>query len=441
MSQLHVTPIKKLKAELQLPGDKSISHRSVMFAGLSAGTTRITGFLPSEDCLCTLKIIQALGTPIERIDDTTFTVHGRGGKFLKPAEPLDCGNSGTTMRLMSGILASQPFETSLYGDASLTRRPMKRVVEPLTRMGAKITCTGDGFRAPLTIHGNKLTGIDYHTPVPSAQVKSCILLAGLAAEGKTSVEEDLPSRDHTERLLKHFHASTIQEERKTLVYGGHTLQAEDIQVPGDFSSAAFWLVAAACMPRAKLYLHNIGLNPTRTGLLNILMRMGASITEQVKSSSPEPIGSLSIQEGTILRATEIGGDEIPNVIDEIPILAVAAALSDGTTIIRDAKELRVKESDRLASLATNLRQFGVPVEEHPDGLTIEGQAKLKGARVTSFGDHRIAMACAILGLFASGETIIEDTDCIATSYPTFTRHLKMIMTGKPVHDIAELAHP
>lgn len=435
MSQLRVSSIRRMKAEFQLPGDKSISHRSAIFTSLAAGPSRITGFLPSEDCLCTLRIMQALGTQIERLDETTFSVQGRNRKFLKPAEALDCGNSGTTMRLMAGILAAQSFETTMFGDASLTRRPMKRVVDPLTSMGAKITCKGENFRAPLVIQGSPLKGISYHTPIPSAQVKSCVLLAGLLAEDKTSVEEDLPSRDHTERMLRHFHASMAQEDRKTTVYGGHTLQAENIDVPGDFSSAAFWLVAAAALPGGRLFLHNVGLNPTRTGLLNILMRMGASITEQIRVAGPEPVGNLLIQEGSALHATEIGGDEIPNVIDEIPILAVAAALAEGTTLIRDAQELRVKESDRLKSLATNLRAFGVPVEEHPDGLTIEGKAPLHGARVTSYGDHRIAMASAILGLFAKGETIVDDVDCIATSYPTFPKHLELIKSGKPVKDI------
>lgn len=404
-----------------------MSHRAIMFAGLADGPTRVTGFLPSEDCLSTLHAMQALGVEIDSVDATTHIVQGRAGKLLAPAEPLDCGNSGTTMRLLSGILAGQPFTSRLFGDASLSKRPMKRVKEPLERMGAVIRCEGANDRPPLEITGGPLRGIDYTTPVASAQLKSALLLAGLQASGKTRVTEPTASRDHTERMLRHFHAHLVIEGHSVTVHGGTRLHGQDFHVPGDFSSAAFWLVAAAAMPGARLKITNVGLNPTRTGLLNVLLRMGAQIRESVGSEAVEPCGTLEITEGAQLKGTEIGGAEIPNVIDEIPILAVAAALAKGRTVIKDAAELRVKESDRLAAIATNFRAFGVPIEETPDGLIIEGGAPLHAAKVPSYGDHRIAMASAILGLFADGASIIEDTACIHTSYPTFEKHLAEIL--------------
>jgi len=306
---------------------------------------------------------------------------------------------------------------------------MKRVKEPLERMGAAIRCEGADHRPPIEITGGPLRGIDYQTPVASAQLKSALLLAGLQAEGKTRVTEPTASRDHTERMLRHFHAHLAIEGWSVTVHGGTRLHAQDFHVPGDFSSAAFWLVAAAALPGAHLKITNAGLNPTRTGLLNVLLRMGAQLRESVASDSLEPCGTLEILEGTQLKGTEIGGDEIPNIIDEIPILAVAAALAQGRTVIKDAAELRVKESDRLAAVATNFRAFGVPIEETPDGLIIEGGAPLHAAKVPSYGDHRIAMASAILGLFADGASAIEDTACIRTSYPTFEKHLAEILDG------------
>jgi 3-phosphoshikimate 1-carboxyvinyltransferase len=429
MSQLKVYRIRKLNAEFEMPGDKSMSHRAIMFAGLADGPTRVTGFLPSEDCLCTLHAMQALGVEIDSIDDTTHIVQGRDAHFLAPGEPLDCGNSGTTMRLLTGLLAAQPFTTRLFGDASLTKRPMKRVKEPLERMGARIRCEGANDRPPLEITGGPLQGIDYTTPVASAQLKSALLLAGLQASGKTRVTEPTASRDHTERMLRHFHAHLDIEGHSVTVHGGTRLHGQDFHVPGDFSSSAFWLVAAAALPGARLKITKVGLNPTRTGLLNVLLRMGAQLRESIESDSTEPCGTLEIIEGGPLKGTEIGGDEIPNVIDEIPIIAVAAALAQGRTVIKDAAELRVKESDRLAAIATNFRAFGVPIEETPDGLIIEGGAPLHAAKVPSYGDHRIAMASAILGLFADGVSIIEDTACIRTSYPTFEKHLGEILDG------------
>lgn len=429
MSKIKVYRIRKLSADFEMPGDKSMSHRSMMMAGMADGVTRVTGFLPSEDCLSTLHAMQALGVEIDSISPTEYLVHGRNGKFRAPGEPLDCGNSGTTMRLMAGLLSGQPFSTKLFGDASLSRRPMKRIKAPLEAMGATIHCEGTDDRPPIEVRGGQLKAIDYTTPVPSAQLKSAILLAGLQAKGSTRVTEKTLSRDHTERMLRHFHANLVQEGTSITVHGGTTLHAHDFKVPGDFSSAAFWLVAAASMPGAHLKIRNVGLNPTRTGLLTILLRMGAQLRESINENSTESCGTLEITEGTRLKGTEIGGAEIPNVIDEIPIIAVAAALAQGKTVIKDAAELRVKESDRLAAIATNFRAFGVPIEETPDGLIIEGGAPLHAARVPSYGDHRIAMSSAILGLFAEGASIVDDTDCIMTSYPTFEKHLAEVLDG------------
>ncbi len=425
MNHLRIIPSPKIDGEITVPGDKSISHRAVIFASLAHGPTRVTGFLPGEDCLCTLRALQAMGAQIEIIDETTLLIEGIKGAFKAPWEPLDCGNSGTGMRLLAGLLAGQPFASKLFGDASLSRRPMKRIIDPLTKMGAKITATGDKHTPPLAIEGTPLTGIDYKSPVASAQVKSCVLIAGLLAQGTTRVTDPIQSRDHTERLLAHFYAPAQVEGLTVTVRGGNKLHGNDLQVPGDFSSAAFWLVAAAATPGSRLTIRNVGLNPTRTGLLNVLIRMGAQIREHVEAPSAEPFGTLEVI-GTRLHGVEIGGAEIPNIIDEIPILSVAAALADGQTTIRDAKELRVKESDRIKAMATNLRAFGVPVVEQPDGMIVDGGHLIRHAKVESFGDHRIAMACAVLALSADHPSRIEDTDCIATSYPGFEKHLEFL---------------
>jgi 3-phosphoshikimate 1-carboxyvinyltransferase len=430
-SSLTVRPVRHLGGEISVPGDKSLSHRAVLFAALADGTTTITGFLPGEDCICTMRALQAMGCVIELESKTKLIVHGLDGKLLAPLEPLDCGNSGTAMRLMAGVLAAQPFKSRLIGDVSLSGRPMQRIVDPLRLMGAKIHGQGDKHTAPLEIEGGELKGIDYTLPVASAQLKSCLLLAGLFAHGTTSVTEKVPTRDHTERLLAHFHAPpTIEPEkngpgRTVRVRGGSRLHARDFQVPGDFSSAAFWIVAAAVLPGANLTIVQLGMNETRTGLISVLSRMGAQLYETISDSSREPIGNLRVQ-GRRLRGTKIAGAEVANVIDELPIIAAAAALAEGDTEIRDAKELRVKETDRIKAMAGNLREFGVKVTEHDDGMTIHGGSTLTGARVNSFGDHRIAMACAVLGLFSKGETTIEDTACIATSYPTFQQDLMKI---------------
>jgi 3-phosphoshikimate 1-carboxyvinyltransferase len=432
-SVLTVRHARALGGEISVPGDKSLSHRAVLFSALADGRTIIDGFLPGEDCVCTMRALQAMGCVIETDSKTRLIVHGVDGKLQPPLEPLDCGNSGTAMRLMAGVLAGQPFASRLVGDPSLSGRPMKRIVDPLRLMGAKIGGRGEKHTAPLEIEGRPLTGIEYTLPVPSAQLKSCLLLAGLFATGTTSITEKTLSRDHTERLLAHFHAPPVIDPgpdgvgRTIRVRGGTRLHGHDFNVPGDFSSAAFWIAAAAAMPGADLTLTNLGLNGTRTGLLSVLLRMGAHIHEGVSDSSCEPFGTVRVY-GRKLHATKIAGAEIANVIDELPIIAVAAALAEGDTEIRDARELRVKETDRIAAMASNLRAFGVPVTEFDDGMTIHGGFPLTGARVPSFGDHRIAMACAVLGLFSKGETTITEAACIATSYPPFEEDLNKIAT-------------
>ena len=434
MASLKSKKLKSIPAEITVPGDKSISHRSAMFAGLAKGTTVIDGFLPSEDCLCTVHAMQALGATVEPLEEVEgiglvkLAITGNGMKLKAPSKPVDCGNSGTTIRLLSGILAGQNFKTELFGDASLSRRPMKRVADPLGQMGAKITGQGEKICAPLTVEGGNLKSIYYKLPVASAQVKSAILLAGLFAQGKTTVVEPVPTRNHTERLFTHFGIKWLREDDCVTVYGGQEPRATDIVVPGDISSAAFWMVAAAATPGAQITLKNVGLNPTRTGIIKVLLRMGALVTSSETHSDGEPRGNITVRGGD-LNATVIGGAEIPNVIDELPILAVAGALARGKTLIRDASELRVKETDRIAAVAQNLRAMGVTVTEHPDGMEIEGGAKVQGATRPCWGDHRIAMAFLVAGLFAEGTTTIEGTECIATSYPGFEHHLDLFLLG------------
>jgi 3-phosphoshikimate 1-carboxyvinyltransferase len=433
-----------IQAELEVPGDKSISHRAVMLASMSNGTCVIKGFLSSEDCLSTVNAMRALGVEIEIADETTLVVHGRRRDFKKPRQAIDCGNSGTTMRLLAGIVAGLPFTTRLVGDASLSRRPMDRIMKPLAMMGAKISAEGKNTRPPLLIEGAPLRPIHYVSPVASAQVKSAVLLAGLSAKGKTSVTEPSQSRDHTENMFEYFLVRPQRQGLTVSIFGEQTPESRDFQVPGDISSAAFWLVAAAAQPRSHLLVKNVGLNSTRTGVLAVLLRMGAHVSEIIETEEAEPMGTIEMKGGR-LRGTEIKGTEIPNVIDEIPILAVAAALASGRTVISDAGELRVKETDRLAAIATNLRAMGAHVAETEDGLTIDGGFLLQGARLDSFGDHRIAMAFAIAGLFAEGETVITNTECVNTSYPKFYETLDgliripsapqiPVITSLPAHD-------
>lgn len=428
MSDLRVKKVKDFTAELKVPGDKSISHRALMFSALSNGPCEITGFLAGEDCISTRRALEAMGVQVEDLGSggTHIRVHGCRGEFTAPERPIDCGNSGTTIRLLSGILAGCPFEVQLTGDDSLSRRPMKRVALPLEKMGARVRGKGDKCFPPLLVKGReKLMPIDYVSPVASAQVKSAIMLAGLRADGKTSVTEPHPSRDHTERMLNYLLVKNVREGDTVSIWGGQTPESRDIAVPGDISSAAFWIVAAAARDGARLLIDNVGLNPTRTGILGVMTRMGAKLIERVDESGCEPVGSIEVVGGRLV-GTEIGGKEIPTLIDEIPILAVAAALAEGKTVIKDAQELRVKESDRISTVAENLRRMGVTVEEFGDGMEITGTDRLEGAEIHSLGDHRIAMAFAIAGLFAEGETTIRGVECIETSYPGFIRELEQL---------------
>jgi len=429
-----------METEITVPGDKSISHRAVMFAALSNGACKITNFLEGADCLSTLEAFRQLGVNIERPEPGIIVVHGSHGQLTAPSAAIDCGNSGTTMRLMAGILAAQPFASTLTGDASLTGRPMRRVIEPLTQMGAKITAEGPGDTPPLRIEGGPLKAITYQSPVASAQVKSAILLAGLKASGITTVIEPAPSRDHSERMLEYFLVKLRREtkrptphsrpvECRVSMLGQQQIESREFTVPGDISSASFWLVAAAAQPGSRLLIKNVGLNPTRTGILGVLVRMGACIREVVDIvEHGEPSGVVDVK-GNVLHGTVIEGAEIANVIDELPILAVAGALATGETIIRDAKELRVKETDRISAIATNLKALGAEVEETEDGMIIRGGKPLKGAKLQSFGDHRIAMAFAIAGLFAKGTTVIEDVGCVQISYPNFAETLRLVQKG------------
>jgi 3-phosphoshikimate 1-carboxyvinyltransferase len=376
--------------------------------------------------------MQDLGIEIAQADDTTLIVHGTRGNFQPASRPIDCGNSGTLMRLLCGIAATLPFETKLVGDASLSSRPMRRVVEPLAQMGASISVSGTKGTAPLVIQGNRLRPVRYLLPVASAQVKSAILFAALNASGKTTVIEPVTTRDHTERMMAYYLVQSQREKQgkgfAISLYGDQVPESRDFTVPGDISSAAFWLVAAAAQEGSDLLVRDVGLNETRTGILSVLLRMGAHVREVIEDFDQlEPRGQVRIQGGR-LRGTIIEGEEVPNVIDEIPILAVAGALAQGKTIIRDAKELRAKETDRLAAIAANLTEMGVEVVELEDGLEIYGGAPLLGARLKSYGDHRIAMAFAIAGMFADKGTLIEDVDCIDTSYPGFAEQLQRFLT-------------
>lgn len=432
--ELRVRRSKHLGGEISVPGDKSISHRAVMLASLADGDCRIEGFLPSEDCLATVAAMQSLGVSIDVLEQSSLgpeclLVHGRGMVAEVPSGDIDCGNSGTTMRLMSGILSGQGFASRLVGDESLSKRPMGRVIRPLSDMGADIKAEGEGGSAPLSVLGGNLQGIRYELPVASAQVKSAVLLAGLFAEGLTTVIQPVETRDHTERMLDSFQVITRTDGREISIAGGQRIQPCNFVVPGDISSASFWLAAASALPGSQLKIHNVGLNPTRSGVLEVLTGMGANITSSVvNDGSGERVGDITVC-GEGLHGVEISGGIVANIIDELPILAVAAALAEGTTVIRDAGELRVKETDRIAAVARNLQAMGADIEEFDDGMRISGGKTLHGACIESYGDHRIAMAFAVAGLFADGETVIENADCIAVSYPGFESDLELLCSG------------
>ena len=418
--ELRIKRGPRVEAEITVPGDKSISHRAAIISALSNGICTLRGFLPSEDCMHTVNALRALGIEIEQPESDVLIVHGKKRVLQPPKEEINCGNSGTTMRLLAGLLAGQTFESRLVGDASLTRRPMDRIIEPLRRMGADIVAEGPEQTPPLRIRGGSLRGISYTSPIASAQVKSAVLLAGLFAKGKTTVDEPSASRNHTELIFNYFLIRTAKQgEDKISVFGDQVPESRDFAIPGDLSSAAFWLVAAAAQPGGHLLVRNIGLNDTRTALLGVLVRMGAQVREAVEDVDQfEPRGVVEVT-GAALKGTVIQGREIPQLIDELPILSVAGALASGTTIIRHAGELRVKETDRIAAIAHNLRALGVQVIELKDGLEIHGPAPLRGAKLPSFGDHRIAMAFSIAALRAYGETLIRGSECAAISYPAF----------------------
>lgn len=430
--ELVVSPARRLRGRVRVPGDKSISHRAALIGALARGDTVIHHFLRADDCLHTVSCLRALGVGIED-EGSRLIVRGMGPRWRAPMTPLDAGNSGTTMRLLAGILAGQPFQTELTGDASLRTRPMDRIVEPLSQMGARIVASGDGRFPPLRISGGSLRGITYTLPVASAQVKSAVLLAGLLAEGPTTVVEPTPTRDHTERMLAAFGAPIRRDGDRVSVTAA-ALRGHEVRVCGDISSAAFLLAAAAGMPGSELTIEHVGLNPTRTGFLDVLRALGAEVdVRQTGEDTGEPVGAVTVR-GRRLRGVRIGGSLIPRVIDELPVLCVIATAAEGETVISDAAELRVKESDRIAVIARGLRALGGEVEERPDGLTVYG-SRLHGGRVGSAGDHRIAMAFAVAGLLAGGPVTVEGAESIKVSFPEFGRVLQEVTGQKISRDL------
>lgn len=430
MSQVTVSDSKTLKGVFIPPGDKSISHRAVMFGALSEGESYYTHFLEAEDCLHTLEAFQEMGVraSVEK-GKGILRVQGAGlYGFKAPVKDLYFGNSGTTTRLMMGILAGQKFEAVLTGDDSLSSRPMRRVTEPLKKMGAQIKGRDNGNFAPLTIRGGKLQGIDFDNKLSSAQVKSAILLAGLFAEGSTRVMEKIPSRDHTERFLQASGANYRKDGDWLVVQKTQKLKPFQADIPGDISSAAFFMVGAAMTPGSEVRIEKVSLNATRTGILDVLKRMGAKINIQVTQQVPEPLGNIEIQ-GALLKGTGISKDEIPSLIDELPILMAAMAVAQGESLISGAQELRVKETDRIHSMVTNLKAVGASIDELPDGCVIRGVERLHGAVVPSFGDHRTAMSMAIANLVMDGGITIRDTACISTSFPSFFEHFDRLKKG------------
>lgn len=425
----------RLEGQIAAPSDKSISHRALIFNAIAKGTAHVSNLSASADVTSTMRCLRALGVRIEAEKDPEgkqgwYQVQGAGAAGLsEPPDVLDAGNSGTTTRLLSGVLAAQPFLSIITGDSSLRSRPMDRVVKPLRQMGAEITGRKGGSLAPLVIHGTSLHGIEHTLPVASAQVKSSLLLAGLYAQGETVLHQPAQSRDHTERMLRAMGAHLV-EDGLTIIVRPSELTALDIEVPGDISSAAFWLVAGACHPQASVTVTNVGVNPSRTGILDVLQQMGASITlRNHRTQGGEPVADIQVRSSQ-LQAVEVGGDLIPRMIDELPLLAVAACFAKGSTVIRDAQELRVKETDRISTTVQELSKLGARVEERPDGMVIHGTGKLSGARCRSHGDHRLAMSLAIAGLLASGETVVQGAQAAKVSYPEFWQHLRVIASPR-----------
>lgn len=429
---IEVKRLTKLKNGLNgtifVPGDKSISHRAVMFGAIAEGVTRITNFLQGEDCLSTIACFQKLGITIEQ-NGTDVTVYGKGLQGLvEPTEVLDVGNSGTTIRLMLGILANAPFHCTVIGDASIGKRPMKRVTAPLRQMGAKIDGREDGQFIPLSIRGGNIKGMHYSSPVASAQVKSAVLLAGLQGKGVTTVTEPLQSRDHTERMLRAFGCDVTVDGLTVSLQGEQKLSSANVEVPGDISSAAFFLAAGAIVPNSKIVLKNVGLNPTRTGILDVLSQMGANLLiDNIRNEEFEPCGDITV-ETSQLRGIEIGGTLIPRLIDEIPIIALLATQAEGITVIKDAEELKVKETNRIDTVVNELKKLGANIEATEDGMIVRGKMQLHGNMVNSYGDHRIGMMLGIAACIADGEVIIENSEAVAVSYPNFFQQLHMLQS-------------
>ncbi len=415
-----------LKGEVTIPGDKSISHRAVMFGALSSGTTEVTNFLQGADCLSTISCFQKLGINIENTPEKII-IHGKGLHSLSaPTEVLDAGNSGTTTRIISGILAGQKFDTVLTGDASIQRRPMKRIMDPLSQMGASITSLNGNGCAPLSIKGQPLKAIHYNSPVASAQVKSCVLLAGLYADGVTSVTEPVVSRNHTEIMLNYFGANVTTEQTTASICPNPVLSGQKVCVPGDISSAAYFIAAGLLVPNSEILIKNVGINDTRDGIIKVAKAMGADIELLNVNRDGEPTADLLVR-SSALHGTIVEGDIIPTLIDELPMIAVMAAFAEGTTIIRDAAELKVKESDRIAVMVENLSVLGCDIEALDDGMIIHGGKPLHGGTVDSHLDHRIAMSFAIAALCIDGETEIKNAECVNISYPDFYKDLEHLM--------------
>ncbi len=424
--------IYPLRGELEIPGDKSISHRAIMFGSLARGTTEVTHFLQGADCLSTISCFQKLGIEIENTSDKIL-IHGKGLHGLTaPTDILDCGNSGTTTRLISGILSGQNFTSSLTGDASIQKRPMKRIMEPLSKMGADITSIHKNNCAPLIIKGRSLKGIHYHSPIASAQVKSAILLAGLYAEGETQVTEPYVSRNHSEIMLSYFGANVKTENTTAILLPEPVLEGQKIAVPGDISSAAYFIAAGLLVPGSEILLKNVGINPTRDGILRVAKEMGGNIDLlNVNTGNGEPTADLLVK-FSALKGITIGGEIIPTLIDEIPIIAIMAAFAKGTTVIKDAAELKVKESNRIQVMVDNLRAMGADIESTDDGMIIHGGKDLHSAVIDSHKDHRIAMSFAIASLLADGHMTILDKECVDISFPGFYADLNRL-TGATFH--------
>lgn len=410
-----IQKIKKAIGQIKVPGDKSISHRAVMLGSLANGVTEISGFLKGADCLSTIDCFRKMGIDID-INGENVTVHGNGLRGLKkPDEMLYTGNSGTTTRLLCGILAGQNFDTSITGDASIQKRPMGRVVQPLSMMGAKI----ENEYCPLYITGTKLHGIDYKMPVASAQVKTAIILAGLYADGETVIHEIEKSRDHTELMLSAMGADLTVDNLDITVKPTNDLTAVNVDVPGDISSASFFLVLGAIMPNSQITVTNVGINPTRTGIIDVLKDMGADITlENVHTSAGETVANITVRSSS-LKGTTVGGDIIPRLIDELPIIAVAAVFADGQTVIKDAQELKVKETNRIRAVVDEFNKCGIDITETDDGMIINGGKSIHGADFKTYGDHRMAMSLTVLAQLADSESTLDDSDCACVSYPTF----------------------